>query len=104
MASSSSSSNSGGNWTAKQNKLFENALATYDENSADRWAKVARAVGGNKTVEEVKRHYERLVEDVCLIESGQVPLPDYGVAASNGYNNNKCTAAHEEQRLKYLKL
>lgn len=71
MASSSS------NWTAKQNKLFENALAIYDRETPDRWQNLARAVGGNKTADEVKRHYDMLVEDVVNIESGQVPLPKY---------------------------
>ncbi|KAL6317959.1 hypothetical protein AAG906_031007 [Vitis piasezkii] len=91
---------SSNNWTTKQNKLFENALVMYDKDTPDRWQKMARAVGG-KTVEEVKRHYEMLVEDVKHIESGQVPLPNYRKAgASNkGYNFND-----EEQRLKYLKL
>ncbi|XP_074295206.1 protein RADIALIS-like 1 [Silene latifolia] len=68
MASSSYSS-----WTTKQNKLFEKALAQFDKDTQDRWQKVARVVG--KTPEEVKRHYEILVEDVKQIESGQVPYP-----------------------------
>lgn len=67
-------SNSG--WTAKQNKRFENALAIFDKDTPDRWQNLARAVGG-KTVEEVKRHYEKLVEDVKQIEEGHVPLPNY---------------------------
>ncbi|CAL5415744.1 unnamed protein product [Camellia sinensis] len=72
------------NWSAKQNKLFENALAIYGHMEApERWENIARAVGG-KSVEEVKRHYEMLVEDVNQIESGQVPLPYYKpVAGSN---------------------
>ncbi|KAI9118275.1 hypothetical protein K1719_010607 [Acacia pycnantha] len=70
MASSST-------WTAKQNKRFENALAVYDEETPERWQKLSRAVGGNKTAEEVKMHYEKLVEDVRLIEEGLVPLPNY---------------------------
>ncbi|CAA3016897.1 RADIALIS-like 1 [Olea europaea subsp. europaea] len=74
MASSSISSHASGTWTAQENKEFEKALAVYDTNTPDRWAKVARAVGG-KTPEEVKRHYEILVEDVTYIESGQVPYP-----------------------------
>ncbi|CAJ2643072.1 DnaJ subfamily c member 2-like protein [Trifolium pratense] len=69
MASSS-------NWTAKQNKRFENALAMLEKDTPDRWQKLARAVGG-KTIEEVKRHYEMLVEDVKQIEEGHVPLPNY---------------------------
>ncbi|GFY95869.1 RAD-like 5 [Actinidia rufa] len=65
----------GSMWTTKQNKLFENALAIYDRETPERWANIARAVGGGKTVEEVKRHYEALVEDVKQIESGRVALP-----------------------------
>ncbi|KAK1431165.1 hypothetical protein QVD17_14448 [Tagetes erecta] len=70
-----------GSWTVKQNKDFEQALAVFDKDTPDRWHNVAKAVGG-KTVEEVKRHYEVLVEDVKHIESGQVPFPKY--RATNG--------------------
>lgn len=83
-------------WTAKQNKLFENALAVYDQESPDRWQKLARAVGG-KSVEEVKRHYEMLVEDVKHIESGQVPLPNY---RTTGGSNKGYRYMEEEQRYK----
>ncbi|KAK8567215.1 hypothetical protein V6N13_005126 [Hibiscus sabdariffa] len=81
MASSSS-------WTPKQNKLFENALAIYDQDTPDRWQKLARAVG-DKTVEEVKLHYEILLEDIKQIESGNVPLPPYvnKPRGSKGYNH-----------------
>ncbi|OAY22763.1 protein RADIALIS-like 3 [Manihot esculenta] len=89
---------SGSSWTPKQNKLFENALAIYDKDTPDRWHNLARAVGG-KTVEEVKRHYELLVEDVRQIEAGQVPLPNYRKTGET-YNNY----ADEERRLKGLKL
>lgn len=71
-------------WTAKQNKLFENALAIYYKDTPDRWENLAKAVGGSKTVEEVKKHYEMLVEDIKHIESGQVPLPNYKSTLSNG--------------------
>ncbi|KAL6982768.1 Protein RADIALIS-like 1 [Sarracenia purpurea var. burkii] len=67
-------SNSG--WSAKQNKQFENALAIYDKDTPGRWENIARVVGG-KTVEEVKRHYQVLVDDVKQIESGHVPIPCY---------------------------
>lgn len=73
MASSSSSQNT--SWTVSQNKRFEEALAIYDKDTPDRWEKVARAVG--KSVEEVKRHYQILLEDVHKIESGLVPFPKY---------------------------
>ncbi|WOH00833.1 hypothetical protein DCAR_0520209 [Daucus carota subsp. sativus] len=55
-------------WTAKQNKAFERALAVYDKDTPDRWQNIAKAVG-DKTADEVKRHYEILVEDVKRIEN-----------------------------------
>ena len=67
-----------GSWSAKDNKAFERALAVYDKDTPDRWYSVARAVGG-KTPEEVKRHYELLVQDV----SGQVPFPTYKRSEGN---------------------
>ncbi|PHU17272.1 Transcription factor DIVARICATA [Capsicum chinense] len=63
-------------WSREQDIAFENALATYPEDSADRWEKIAGDVSG-KTLEEVKNHYEILVDDVSRIESGCVPLPCY---------------------------
>lgn len=74
MASSSISAS--GSWSVKDNKAFEKALAVYDKDTPDRWYNVAHAVGG-KTPEEVKRHYELLVQDVKHIESGRVPFPNY---------------------------
>lgn len=62
-------------WTPRQNKLFERALALYDRETPDRWQNVAKEVG--KSMEEVKRHYEILKEDVKRIEHGQVPFPQY---------------------------
>ena len=88
MASGSLSRSSVSSWTPKQNKLFERALAVYDKDTPDRWHNVARAVGG-KSAEEVKRHYELLVEDLKNIESGQVPFPNYNIRPS---------ASDEEQR------
>ncbi|XP_004501011.1 protein RADIALIS-like 4 [Cicer arietinum] len=94
MASSS-------NWTPKQNKRFENALAILDKDIPDRWQKLARAVGG-KSVEEVIRHYEKLVEDVKLIEEGLVPLPNYrnNVGSNKGYTY----IMDEDKRMKALSL
>ncbi|XP_068641567.1 protein RADIALIS-like 3 [Aristolochia californica] len=101
MASSSMRS-SASSWTPKQNKLFEKALAIYDRDTPDRWQNVARAVGG-KSAEEVKRHYEILIEDVKYIESGQVPFPNYTSTA--GSNGKASRISDDEQRLlKYLKL
>ncbi|PHT98820.1 Transcription factor RADIALIS [Capsicum chinense] len=95
-------------WSNQQNKLFENALAIYDTDTPDRWRKLAKAVGG-KTEEEVKSHYEKLVEDIKHIESGNVPLPNYNNGGGGGgggrsNNGNNIIMDHEQQRLKYLKL
>ncbi|TXG53138.1 hypothetical protein EZV62_022307 [Acer yangbiense] len=60
-------------WTTEQNKAFENALAIYSDKDTteERWHNIAAAVGGGKTLEEVKKHYEKLVEDLKLIEAGE---------------------------------
>ncbi|XP_057783120.1 transcription factor RADIALIS-like [Salvia miltiorrhiza] len=63
-------------WSAKENKDFEKALAEFVEDTPERWANVARAVG-SRTPEEVKAHYEILLEDLKHIESGRVPFPNY---------------------------
>lgn len=70
--------------------MFERALAVFDKDTPDRWQNVARAVEG-KSAEEVKRHYELLIEDLNHIESGQVPFPTYKSPASSRVTN-------EEQR------
>ncbi|MBA0572625.1 hypothetical protein Golob_002952 [Gossypium lobatum] len=85
MASSSlRSKDSGPTWTPKQNKLFEKALAQFDKDTPDRWQNVATAVGGNKTAEEVKRHYEILIQDLEHIESGRIPIPKYKSSSGGG--------------------
>lgn len=51
-------------------------LDVFDKDNANWWDNVAKAVG-KKTLKEVKKHYEFLVEDIILIESWQVPISDY---------------------------
>ncbi|GMH13893.1 hypothetical protein Nepgr_015734 [Nepenthes gracilis] len=97
LTSSRSSSSSGG-WTPKQNKLFERALALYDKDTPDRWQNISMAVGG-KSPEEVRRHYEILVQDLENIESGLVPIPIYKNTMSNGRG-----IADEQRLLKNLRL
>ncbi|XP_052203901.1 transcription factor SRM1 [Diospyros lotus] len=72
----SNETGSSSSWSREQDKAFENALATYPEESSDRWEKIAEDVPG-KSVEEIKEHYELLVDDINQIESGCVPLPCY---------------------------
>ncbi|KAI0493600.1 hypothetical protein KFK09_023719 [Dendrobium nobile] len=45
-------------------------------------SKITAAVPG-KTLENIKHHYEFLVEDVYSIESGRVPLPNYSSPSSS---------------------
>ncbi|GMP26801.1 hypothetical protein CsSME_00003088 [Camellia sinensis var. sinensis] len=78
---STNGTGSSSSWTREQDKAFENALAIFSEESSDRWEKVAAMVPG-KTVEEIKHHYEILVEDINAIESDLVPLPHYKDSAS----------------------
>ncbi|XP_073296957.1 transcription factor DIVARICATA-like [Primulina huaijiensis] len=64
-------------WTKEENKLFERALAMYDEKKTPhRWFKVASMIPG-KSVCDVMNHYRELVEDVSNIEAGLVPIPGY---------------------------
>ena len=58
-------------WSWKENKLFELALALVDERHPERWEMVAAIVGGKKSAEEVQNHYVVLLEDLKLIESGK---------------------------------
>ena len=41
----------------------------YDLDTPHRWHDVARYMGGAKSADEVRRHFERLVHDVAQIES-----------------------------------
>ncbi|KAF4350133.1 hypothetical protein CsatB_008741 [Cannabis sativa] len=106
MSSSAGSSSFCHAWTSKQNKQFEKALAVYDKDTPDRWQNVAKAVGG-KTPDEVKRHYEILVQDLLKIESDQFPTPNYrgSVSACNhlrGFPNDHNNDQH--RRMRNLKL
>ncbi|KAJ0825169.1 putative transcription factor MYB-HB-like family [Helianthus annuus] len=70
-------------WTREQDRAFEDALvAYYKEDSEDCWEKIATDVAG-KSVEEVKHHYELLVDDLDRIESGIVPLPSYSTSSDD---------------------
>ncbi|KAA8516313.1 hypothetical protein F0562_016606 [Nyssa sinensis] len=63
-------------WTFEENKLFENALAELNLENPDLFEKISLR-GPGKTVEQIKEHYEALVDDIKMIESGCVRLPPY---------------------------
>nr|QDL88518.1 protein RADIALIS-like 4 isoform X1 [Cymbidium ensifolium] len=66
-------------WSAKEDKEFERALAMFGEHTPNRWEKVAAAIGGGKTVTDVRLHYQLLLDDIDSIESGLVPFPNYRI-------------------------
>ncbi|KAL5213457.1 hypothetical protein ABZP36_024304 [Zizania latifolia] len=90
-------------WTTKQNKLFERALATYDRDMPDCWQNVARAVGGGKSVDEVKRHYAELLKDLHHIESAGGHQESHYSSSSASSSSRSWGSANEDQR-RCLKL
>jgi hypothetical protein len=69
-------------WTREEDKAFENAVAKAALPPADgppdeSWFSALVTSLPARTPEEVRRHYEALVEDVGAIEAGRVPLPRY---------------------------
>ncbi|KAL8488005.1 hypothetical protein ACS0TY_023867 [Phlomoides rotata] len=81
---------SGTCWSREEEKAFENGIATHwrDETSKQSWTKIASMVP-SKTIQELKHHYELLLEDIAAIEAGNVPLPNY--------NNTTATAKHGQE-------
>lgn len=75
-------------WSKEEEKAFENAIAMHweDEDSKEQWEKIASMVP-SKSMEELKQHYQILVEDVSAIEAGHVPLPNY--AGEEATSSNK---------------
>lgn len=78
-----SSSNSGtcaaDTWSREEEKAFENAVATHGDN----WDEIAALVP-SKSLDEIKRHYELLLEDINGIETGRVQLPPYSNGLESG--------------------
>ncbi|KAJ1256705.1 hypothetical protein BS78_K330700 [Paspalum vaginatum] len=66
-------------WTRKEDKAFENAVAAASALPAtdDGWFMAVAASVPARTSEEVRRHYEALVDDVAAIDAGRIPLPCY---------------------------
>lgn len=65
-------------WNKEEEKAFENAIAMHwiDEDCKEQWEKIASMVP-NKNLEELKQHYQLLVDDVNAIEAGHIPVPNY---------------------------
>lgn len=86
------SNNSASSWSRDEEKAFENAIAMHWNSSSstatttsevgdsssleEQWQKIASMVP-SKSIEELKQHYQLLMEDLREIEAGHVPLPNY---------------------------
>ncbi|KAL3512288.1 hypothetical protein ACH5RR_025005 [Cinchona calisaya] len=77
-------------WSREEEKAFENAIAIHwTGESEDEWEKIASMVP-TKNIDELKQHYEILVEDVNAIEAGLIPLPNYtGAEASSSTKDHQ---------------
>lgn len=65
-------------WNREEDRAFESAIAMHwTGDSKEQWDKIASMVP-SKSIDELKQHYEVLVQDVEAIEAGLVPLPNYG--------------------------
>ncbi|KAL2499148.1 Duplicated homeodomain-like superfamily protein [Abeliophyllum distichum] len=83
-------------WSIEENNLFENAIGDHNLEFPYLFNKIASLVPG-KTIEQINEHYEALMEDVHLIESGHVPLPNY---IDIDHNNRKPELSAETSRRK----
>ncbi|KAL5726050.1 hypothetical protein ACHQM5_009121 [Ranunculus cassubicifolius] len=87
-----------GEWTREEDKAFEKAIAMHwKEDLKDQWEKIASFVP-SKSMAEVKRHYELLLEDVNAIETGLVPLPNYMGDESTSKENHEMK---EDNKMNY---
>ena len=65
-------------WNFPEDKEFERLIVESSQwDELTRWERIAAQLGGGRTAAEVEEHYQKLVHDVELIESGLVPFPSY---------------------------
>ncbi|KAI9156260.1 hypothetical protein LWI28_003133 [Acer negundo] len=95
-------------WTRLEDKLFEEALVMFSDDSPNRWQNIASQLPG-KSSRDVRDHYEALVHDVSEIDSGRVQLPTYADDLSDwdssnqisfGNKQNNCIKQNEPERKK----
>ncbi|WOL17544.1 transcription factor DIVARICATA-like [Canna indica] len=93
-----------GRWSREDDKAFENALATIpkvedgEEGGGHGWWELIVARIPGKTVADVRKHYEALVEDVKAIEAGRVPIPRYGGEESAPSGSAPTSAASSKEK------
>ncbi|CAN4088870.1 unnamed protein product [Withania somnifera] len=76
-------------WSREEVKAFENAIAMHwVDDCVQQWEKFASMVP-TKTIDDLKQHYQLLMDDVAAIKAGQVPIPNYkGEEASSSSGNS----------------
>lgn len=57
-------------WTFDEDKILENALASWSSDKPYSWQKIATALPG-KTAKDARSRYEKLVGDVAVIETSE---------------------------------
>ncbi|WMV54754.1 hypothetical protein MTR67_048139 [Solanum verrucosum] len=62
-------------WTKEEDKILENTFATNEGNN-NQLEEMTKALP-RKLVDDIKDHYNILIEDINAIESGYVSLPNY---------------------------
>ena len=62
-------------WSGYENKLFETTLAGLDVRSGSIYEQIM-CVMPWKSVKQIRSHYEKLIEDVAMIEKGGVYSPN----------------------------
>jgi Myb-like DNA-binding domain len=66
------------NWTFEEETVFENGMATFDEDDTERWTKIASLLP-EKSPDDVRTRYQKLMYDITRIEAGMTVTVEYKV-------------------------
>ncbi len=75
-------------WNFEENNIFENALAVFDLDCPNLFEKIATRLIG-KTVAQIKKHFEALIEDIEVIESSLISIPNHKTNESKENKSKK---------------
>lgn len=92
----------GAEWSREEEKAFEDAIAMHwIEDNKQTWDKISCLVP-SKSIQELKYHYQLLVEDVAAIDAGDIPFPTYNSATgeeqSSLVSSNVKDHYHEKEK------